>query len=126
MSEEVLTNSLWTLGGLLERHYGRKVILLIDAYDVPLDKAEQYGYYDEMALVIRNLFQQALKGNDSLQFAVFDRMPENFQGEHFYRAEQPEGSLCHGVPFLTSILGLLTPRCAKCWQIMESGTALGR
>lgn len=70
MSEEVLTNSLWTLGGLLERHYGRKVILLIDEYDVPLDKAEQYGYYDEMALAIRNLFQQALKGNDSLQFAV--------------------------------------------------------
>ena len=58
------------LSQLLARHYGRKVILLIDEYDVPLDKAFQGGYYDEMVSLIRNLFGNALKSNDSLYFAV--------------------------------------------------------
>ncbi len=70
MAEEVLKDSLLTLTQLLMRHYGQKVILLIDEYDVPLDKARQYGYYEEMAGLVRNMLGQALKGNDSLQFAV--------------------------------------------------------
>lgn len=70
MSEEVLVYSLQTLCRLLMAHYSQKVILLIDEYDVPLDKAFQHGYYKEMVALIRGLFGQALKTNDSLQFAV--------------------------------------------------------
>jgi hypothetical protein len=70
MSDAVLVKSLQTLSQLLEKHYGCKVILLIDEYDVPLDKAFQSGYYDEMVSLIRNIFSNALKTNDSLQFAV--------------------------------------------------------
>lgn len=70
MTDEALINSLYVLCGLLHRHYGKKVILLIDEYDVPLDKAQQFGYYDQMLLLIRSLFAQALKSNGSLYFAV--------------------------------------------------------
>lgn len=70
MSDDVLTDSLYTLSRLLCKHYGQKVILLIDEYDVPLDKAQNSGYYDEMVSLIRNLFSRALKSNDNLQFAV--------------------------------------------------------
>jgi hypothetical protein len=70
MSDDVLIASLKTLCDLLYKHYGRKVILLIDEYDVPLDKAFQYGYYNEMVLLIRGMFGSALKTNNSLQFAV--------------------------------------------------------
>jgi len=70
MSQEVLENSLYTLSHLLSKHFGKKVILLIDEYDVPLDMAFQAGYYDEMTSLIRNLFGNALKTNDSLYFAV--------------------------------------------------------
>ena len=62
--------SLKTLSSLLFKHYGRKVIILIDEYDVPLDKAFQNGYYDEMVSLIRGLFGEALKSNDYLEFAV--------------------------------------------------------
>ncbi|WP_251207535.1 AAA family ATPase [Acetatifactor aquisgranensis] len=70
MSDNALTDSLRTLCRLLCKHYGQKVILLIDEYDVPLDKAQQSGCYDEMVSLIRGLFGQALKTNDSLYFAV--------------------------------------------------------
>lgn len=70
MPDEVLASSLKTLSCLLRRHYGQKVIILIDEYDVPLDKAHQSGCYDKMVSLIRNLFGQALKGNVSLLFAV--------------------------------------------------------
>ena len=63
-------DSLRILSELLYKHYGRKAILLIDEYDVPLDKAFQHGYYREMVALIRSLFGQALKTNDFLQFAV--------------------------------------------------------
>ena len=63
-------DSLKMLSSLLFQHYGQKVVLLIDEYDVPLDKAFQHGYYREMVALIRGLFGQALKTNDSLQFAV--------------------------------------------------------
>ena len=70
MSEDTLMNSLRMLSVLLYQLYGKKVIILIDEYDVPLDKAFQNGYYDQMAALIRNLFAQALKTNECLQFAV--------------------------------------------------------
>ena len=70
MTEGMAATSLQTLSQLLEKHYGQKVILLIDEYDVPLDKAFQAGYYDEMVRLIRNLLGNALKTNDSLYFAV--------------------------------------------------------
>ena len=70
MKEEVLISSLKILSELLYKHYGKKTILLIDEYDVPLDKAFQNGYYKEMTTLIRWIFGEALKTNDSLQFAV--------------------------------------------------------
>ena len=69
-AEGVIRGSLWLLSELLSRHYGQKVILLIDEYDVPLDKAQQYGYYDQMVNLIRGLFAQALKTNENLFLAV--------------------------------------------------------
>ena len=70
MTDKVAAASLKTLSKLLFKHYGKKVILLIDEYDVPLDKAFQGGYYDEIVKLIRNLLDNALKTNDSLYFAV--------------------------------------------------------
>ena len=70
MTENVAAASLKILSLLLEKHYGQKAILLIDEYDVPLDKAFQGGYYEEMVNLIRNLLGNALKTNDSLYFAV--------------------------------------------------------
>lgn len=70
MADDILIDSLKTLSQLLAKHYNQKVILLIDEYDVPLDKSYQAGYYDEMVNLLRNLLGNALKTNDSLYFAV--------------------------------------------------------
>ena len=70
MSDELLKSSLQTLSQLLHKHYGQSVVMLIDEYDVPLDKAYQSGYYDSMVELIRVLFGNAFKTNDSLHFAV--------------------------------------------------------
>lgn len=70
MSDDLLTESLFILSQLLQRHYGQNVIILIDEYDVPLDKAYQSGYYDKMVSLIGRLFGKALKTNDSLYFAL--------------------------------------------------------
>ena len=70
IEEELLIDSLITLSDLLAKHYDRKVIVLIDEYDVPLDKAFQSGYYDKMIGLIRNMLGNVLKTNDSLYFAV--------------------------------------------------------
>lgn len=70
MTDDVVTDGLRLLSELLCKHYGQKTILLIDEYDVPLDKAQHYGYYDQMLSLIRRLLSQALKSNDSLFFAV--------------------------------------------------------
>lgn len=70
MTDDVITDSLRLLSELLYKHYGQKAILLIDEYDVPLDKAQHYGYYDQMLSLIRRLLGQALKSNNSLFCAV--------------------------------------------------------
>lgn len=70
MDKGILTSSLQILSQLLSKHYNQKTIILIDEYDVPLDKAFQHGYYTEMVSLIRGLLGQALKTNDFLQFAV--------------------------------------------------------
>ena len=70
MDEDILVSSLWLLSYLLYKHYGQKTVILIDEYDVPLDKAFQNGYYNEMVSLIKGIFGQALKTNDYLQFAV--------------------------------------------------------
>ncbi len=70
MEMDTLVYSLRELSEILERYYGKKVIILIDEYDVPLAKANENGYYDEMVLLIRNLFENGLKTNSSLKFAV--------------------------------------------------------
>ena len=112
--KEKLISSLQLLSQLLYKHYGKKVVILIDEYDVPLDKAFQNGYYNEMVSLIRGLFGQALKTNEFLQFAVltgclriskesiftglnnfkvmsitdshFDEVKEWYDGYHFGRA----------------------------------------
>ena len=70
MDAQLLVSCLQSLSQLLCTHYGKKTIILIDEYDVPLDKAFQNGYYKEMVSLIRGLFGQALKTNEFLQFAV--------------------------------------------------------
>ncbi|WP_448754836.1 AAA family ATPase [Agathobacter sp.] len=70
MSNDSLVYSIRELTELLEKHYDKKVIVLIDEYDVPLAKANENGYYDEMVLLIRNLFENGLKTNKSLKFAI--------------------------------------------------------
>ena len=70
MTNDSLVYSIRELTELLEKHYGSKVFVLNDEYDVPLAKANENGYYDEMVFLIRNLFENALKTNNSLKFAV--------------------------------------------------------
>lgn len=70
VSEGALCNSLKVLSELLFKHHGEKTVILIDEYDVPLAKAFEQGYYEQMVLFIRNLFEQTLKTNESLQLAV--------------------------------------------------------
>ena len=68
--DERIEDSLRMLSQILFEHYGKKSIILIDEYDVPLDKAFQHGYYKGMVSLLRGLFGQALKTNEFLQFAV--------------------------------------------------------
>ena len=70
IKDDMLPASLQILSELLCKHYGKKTILLIDEYDVPLDKAFQNGYYKEMVVLIRTMFGMALKTNEFLHFAV--------------------------------------------------------
>lgn len=70
MDDGTLMNALRTLSLVMHQYYGQKVIILIDEYDVPLDKAFQYGYYDRMVLLVSNLFSQSLKTNEHLFFSV--------------------------------------------------------
>ncbi len=70
MADETLIFSLRELSELLYKHYDKKVIILIDEYDVPLAKASEQGYYDQMIFLIRNMFEQALKTNEYLYFVI--------------------------------------------------------
>lgn len=70
MEEDTITSSLQELTELLEVHYEQQVVVLIDEYDVPMAKAHENGYYDEMVLLLRNMFGNVLKTNSSLAFAV--------------------------------------------------------
>lgn len=70
MSEAALFGSLRELSLLLRKHHNQDVIVLIDEYDVPLAKAFEHGYYEQMVILLRNMFEQVLKTNDSLKFAV--------------------------------------------------------
>lgn len=70
MDDDILVSGIQMLSHLLYKHYGKKTVILIDEYDVPLDKAFQNGYYKEMVSLIRGIFGMALKTNDYLQFAV--------------------------------------------------------
>ena len=70
MEDTTLMAALWNLSLILKEYYGKKVIILIDEYDVPLDKAFENGYYNEMIILIRNMLEQALKTNDNLYMAV--------------------------------------------------------
>lgn len=70
MSEAALFGSLRELSRLLQKHYDQDVIVLIDEYDVPLAKAFEHGYYEQMVILLRNMFEQVLKTNDCLKFAV--------------------------------------------------------
>lgn len=70
MNENMLINSLNLLSSLLYKHFNKRVIILIDEYDVPLDKAFKNGYYKEMVSLIRSMLGDALKSNDALQFAT--------------------------------------------------------
>lgn len=70
MDIDTLSCSIREFTEVLHKHYGKRVIVLIDEYDVPLAKANEYGYYDEMVMLVRSLFGAALKTNDNLQFAV--------------------------------------------------------
>lgn len=70
MDDGTLMNALRALSLVMHQYYGQKVIILIDEYDVPLDKALQYGYYDRMVLLVSNLFSQSLKTNEHLFFSA--------------------------------------------------------
>ena len=76
MSDATMEKALLILTVLLEKHYGKKAVLLIDEYDVPIAKANSHGYYNEMMDVIKGLMQ-ALKDNPSLHFAVITGCLEN-------------------------------------------------
>lgn len=70
MSDDLLKDSLLMLSQFLRKHYGQETVMLIDEYDVPLDKAYQAGYYDSMVELVRVMFGNAFKINESLKFAV--------------------------------------------------------
>lgn len=70
MKDTELMTALWILSSILKEYYGKKVIILIDEYDVPLDKAFENNYYNEMIILLRNMLEQSLKTNDNLYMAV--------------------------------------------------------
>lgn len=70
MKDTEFMTALWILSSILKEYYGKKVIILIDEYDVPLDKAFENNYYNEMIILLRNMLKQSLKTNDNLYMAV--------------------------------------------------------
>ena len=105
MKDTELMTALWILSSILKEYYGKKVIILIDEYDVPLDKAFENNYYNEMIILLRNMLEQSLKTNDNLYMAVLtgcflwqflssllihgriNRLLKNCQRKHLYRTK---------------------------------------
>ncbi len=119
MPKDVLTGSLKTLSALLHKHYDQKEILLIDEYNVPLDKAQQHGYYNEMMDLIRSLFGHTLKTNEHLFFAVLTgclRVAKEsiFTGLNNFKSKKE--NFYHGIP-----LGLLSHR--EDWLLFSSAAS---
>ena len=114
MSDATMEKALLILTVLLEKHYGKKAVLLIDEYDVPLDKAFQYGYYDEMVSLIRNMFGNVLKTNSSLFFAVLTGCLRIAKESIFYRIKQFLMFFRLRVYSLMSSLDLQMLRSQKC------------
>ena len=115
MNEGMLASSLKLLCGLLEKHYGTKVILLIDEYDVPLAKAHANGYYARMLSLIRSLLGQALKTNSSLKFAVLTGCLR-ISKESIFTGLNNLKVLMNA---LMNTLALRTRKCARFWNIMR-------
>lgn len=86
IEDSILEDSLKTLTALLSKYYGEKVILLVDEYDVPLNKAYENGYYDLMVNLIRKMFNAGFKTNDHLFFWCSDWLSSYFLGKYLYRA----------------------------------------
>lgn len=125
MDKGLLISALRILSQLLYRHYGQKVIILIDEYDVPLDKAFQHGYYQEMVSLIRGMFGQALKTNSFLQFAVLtgclriskESILQDLTILRFIRQLMPD---------MTKHLDLQTRRSRRYWQITNCKSTMRR
>ena len=96
-----------TLPDFLKSITGQKTILLIDEYDVPLDKAFQRGYYDEMVSLIRSLFDNASENQRQPVLCRAHRVPADFQGKYFHRAEQSEST--HDSPMSAMMSTLALP-----------------
>mgnify|MGYP000164059990 CR=1 FL=1 len=87
MDEAEFYVSLRELSRLLAKHFDKKVIILIDEYDVPLAKAYENGYYDQMIFTMRNFSGTGIKNKQKSSVCGFNRMYEDFPGKHFYRSE---------------------------------------
>ena len=88
MEEDTITSSLQELTELLEVHYEQQVVVLIDEYDVPMAKAHENGYYDEMVLLLRNMFGKCSENKQQSRFCRFDGLPAHCKRKHLYRTEQ--------------------------------------
>ncbi len=108
--DDNIEDSIRMLSKLLYKHYGQKVVILIDEYDVPLDKAFQNGYYKEMVSLIRGLFGQALKTNEFLQFAVLTGCLRVCQRRAFLQVSITLKSILLWILTMMSSLALLMMR----------------
>ena len=85
LSEDLIKISVATIIRMMNAHYGKPVILLLDEYDVPLAKASSNGYYKEMLDVMKTMMSTSLKDNSHLQFAVVTGCLKNCKGKYIYR-----------------------------------------
>ena len=118
MDEETIACSIQELTELLEKHYDKKVIVLIDEYDVPLSKANENGYYDEMVLLLRNFLGNVLKTNDSLKFAI---LTGNSCTENEGRYIRPNNCKVYSIEDVAfnQMFGFTQVETEKFWNIME-------
>ena len=109
---------------LLHKYYGKKAVILIDEYDVPLAKANERGYYDQMTALIRKMFGQALKTNDSLYFAVLTGCLRVAKESIFTGLNNPQVLSIADVEF-GEYLGLRIRKSGSCWSIMACPGSMG-